>query len=120
MKSIEERLEAAGFRASMLIDGHWIIPHDKAVEVLNAAALHKVCPTCNDSGLVGGPTYYQPDHGGDPCPDCSPSQVPAPIVGFYVILTDGEFVFRKNRDDFALNGWPSDKIKTIYDTESKK
>ncbi|GMG89625.1 hypothetical protein Cmtc_08450 [Cupriavidus sp. TKC] len=29
------------------------------------------CRTCNDNGMIGGPTFYAPDEGGDPCPDCS-------------------------------------------------
>jgi len=28
------------------------------------------CATCNDNGLIGGPSFYQPDEGGIPCPDC--------------------------------------------------
>lgn len=30
-----------------------------------------VCETCNDNGMIGGPSYYAPDEGGDPCPDCA-------------------------------------------------
>ncbi|MGT2429291.1 hypothetical protein ACU4HD_12190 [Cupriavidus basilensis] len=29
------------------------------------------CRTCNGHGMIGGPSYYQPDEGGAPCPDCS-------------------------------------------------
>ncbi len=29
------------------------------------------CQTCNGHGLIGGPSYAQPDEGGVPCPDCS-------------------------------------------------
>jgi hypothetical protein len=29
------------------------------------------CSTCNDRGMIGGPSYYSPDEGGVPCPDCS-------------------------------------------------
>jgi len=35
------------------------------------------CATCNDNGLIGGPSYYAPDEGGVPCPDCS-QQAPVP------------------------------------------
>jgi hypothetical protein len=35
------------------------------------------CATCNDNGLIGGPSYYAPDEGGVPCPDCS-QQAPHP------------------------------------------
>lgn len=30
------------------------------------------CATCNDNGLIGGPSYHAPDDGGVPCPDCTP------------------------------------------------
>jgi hypothetical protein len=29
------------------------------------------CTTCGDSRWIGGPSYYAPDEGGEPCPDCS-------------------------------------------------
>ena len=33
------------------------------------------CVTCNGHGMIGGPSYYAPDEGGVPCPDCAqPSQ----------------------------------------------
>lgn len=28
------------------------------------------CKTCDDNGRIGGPSFYAPDEGGDPCPDC--------------------------------------------------
>lgn len=31
------------------------------------------CPTCNGHGMIGGPSYRQPDEGGEPCPDCTPA-----------------------------------------------
>jgi hypothetical protein len=33
------------------------------------------CATCNGHGMIGGPSFYAPDEGGEPCLDCSP---PAP------------------------------------------
>jgi len=36
------------------------------------------CKTCCDHGFIGGPSYYAPDEGGEPCPDCNP---PAPSAG---------------------------------------
>ncbi|MCY1289752.1 hypothetical protein D9M69_397000 [compost metagenome] len=29
------------------------------------------CATCDDNGLIGGPSFYAPDEGGVPCPDCA-------------------------------------------------
>ncbi|MFL9582418.1 hypothetical protein [Stenotrophomonas sp. AB1(2024)] len=29
-----------------------------------------ICETCNGCGLIGGPSFYAPDEGGVPCPDC--------------------------------------------------
>ncbi len=28
------------------------------------------CETCNDHGMIGGPSFYDPGEGGQPCPDC--------------------------------------------------
>jgi len=35
------------------------------------------CATCDDNGRIGGPSFYAPDEGGEPCPDCAqPSPAP--------------------------------------------
>lgn len=31
------------------------------------------CETCSGWGRIGGPSFYAPDEGGDPCPDCNPA-----------------------------------------------
>jgi hypothetical protein len=31
-----------------------------------------LCETCKGQGMIGGPSYREPDEGGVPCPDCSP------------------------------------------------
>lgn len=36
-----------------------------------AAVSHPVCETCKGSGMIGGPSFYAPDEGGVPCPDCA-------------------------------------------------
>lgn len=33
-----------------------------------------VCATCKGHGMIGGPSYYAPDEGGEPCPDCTIAQ----------------------------------------------
>ena len=39
---------------------------------LNAAPVQQPkCKTCDDNGRIGGPSFYAPDEGGEPCPDCS-------------------------------------------------
>jgi len=35
------------------------------------AAEQPKCQTCNGHGMIGGPSYYQPDEGGERCPDCA-------------------------------------------------
>lgn len=30
-----------------------------------------VCATCNGHGMIGGPSFREPDEGGVPCPDCA-------------------------------------------------
>lgn len=38
---------------------------------LNAAPVQQPkCKTCDDNGRIGGPSFYAPDEGGYPCPDC--------------------------------------------------
>lgn len=36
-----------------------------------------VCATCNGHSMIGGPSYYAPDEGGEPCPDCATAAQPA-------------------------------------------
>lgn len=42
-----------------------------ALPVASAAPAAPSCPTCIDRGLIGGPSFYAPDEGGVPCPDCA-------------------------------------------------
>ena len=62
-----------------LYDKGEAIGHNNAlseVARLNAAPVQQVkCKTCDDNGMIGGPSFYAPDEGGEPCPDCcSPVQ----------------------------------------------
>lgn len=45
--------------------------------MLAASPQATVCTTCNGHGMIGGPSYYAPDEGGEPCPDCAPATQPA-------------------------------------------
>ena len=45
---------------------------DAVMAVLTTRKL--VCETCSGWGMIGGPSFYAPDEGGEPCPDCSASQ----------------------------------------------
>lgn len=57
---------------------------------LNAAPVQQPkCKTCDDNGRIGGPSFYAPDEGGEPCPDCSApvQQVSAPD-GWRLVTTD--------------------------------
>jgi hypothetical protein len=40
------------------------------------------CSTCDGTGMIGGPSFYEPDEGGEPCPDCStaPTTGSAPVA----------------------------------------
>lgn len=40
------------------------------------------CATCNDNGRIGGPSFYAPDEGGVPCPDCAPKAIDFDVVSF--------------------------------------
>ncbi|MBY4733959.1 hypothetical protein K6V90_25805 [Cupriavidus pauculus] len=48
-------------------DGDYVLFADVATP---AAPVPK-CASCNDNGMIGGPSYYAPDEGGVPCPDCA-------------------------------------------------
>ncbi|MEL7937617.1 hypothetical protein [Pseudomonas delhiensis] len=54
------------------------------------------CATCDDNGRIGGPSFYAPDEGGEPCPDCSqPSPAPElerpEVVGYRSGKTGGVY-----------------------------
>lgn len=40
-------------------------------------AEQSVYQTCSGHGLIGGPSFHQPDEGGVPCPDCAAQNGPA-------------------------------------------
>lgn len=44
---------------------------DALLALIDASPKGGSCTTCNDNGLIGGPSFYQPDEGGVPCPDCA-------------------------------------------------
>lgn len=59
-------------------DSHGVeLTMPQAVELLeNALGVeveikHNGCTTCDGNGMIGGPSYYSPDEGGVPCPDCA-------------------------------------------------
>ncbi len=46
-----------------------------------APVAEPVCATCNGHGMIGAPSFYAPDEGGAPCPDCAEPVVQAEPVG---------------------------------------
>jgi len=44
----------------------------RVIKRARATAPQAVCQSCNGHGMIGGPSYYAPDEGGEPCPDCAP------------------------------------------------
>ena len=60
------------------------------VKRLNAAPVQQPkCKTCDDNGRIGGPSFYAPDEGGDPCPDCcAPVQQVSVPDGSRLVTTD--------------------------------
>ncbi|MFM0141797.1 hypothetical protein [Paraburkholderia sp. RL18-085-BIA-A] len=44
-------------------------------QVRAASPQPAVCATCKGRGMIGGPSYYAPDEGGEPCPDCTIAQL---------------------------------------------
>lgn len=55
----------------------WDACLDAIVQARAASTQAKVCSTCNGHGMIGGPSYYAPDEGGEPCPDCVAAPQPA-------------------------------------------
>jgi len=80
-ESMRERLQkqcsawGAYWRAS---DAHGVeLTKPQAIELLQDALGVEVeikdngCQACDGTGMIGGPSYYSPDEGGVPCPDCA-------------------------------------------------
>jgi hypothetical protein len=69
------RLENSWFRGK----SHRMITNDEFIEACQAklatppTARPEVekCETCGGNGIIGGPSFREPDEGGVPCPDCS-------------------------------------------------
>lgn len=56
------------------------------------------CPTCNDNGMIGGPSFYAPDEGGEPCPDCQQSATAAPAPGSYAACPRHNWLLEEGQD----------------------
>jgi hypothetical protein len=74
-----ERLKAAVDEHGALTTGNVPVnysylanAHEKALAALQATTPDPAakCATCNGSGWLGGPTFYDPGEGGVQCPDC--------------------------------------------------
>ncbi|WP_257765336.1 hypothetical protein [Burkholderia glumae] len=48
-----------------------IFARDIERPLLAAPVAEPACATCNGQGMVGSPSFYAPDEGGVPCPDCA-------------------------------------------------
>jgi len=60
---------------------------------LNAApAQHPKCKTCDDNGMIGGPSFYAPDDGGEPCPDCCSPVQQVSVPDERIIPTSAELI----------------------------
>lgn len=67
-KAIQRLFKAAGCSGS--VGNSEVL--NAASDRLNAAPAQQAkCRTCDDNGRIGGPSFYAPDEGGEPCPDCS-------------------------------------------------
>lgn len=56
--------------------------------------MRPVCLTCDDHGWIGGPSFYEPDEGGEPCPDCTSSPA-APAAAERAPVADERAAFKK-------------------------
>lgn len=55
-----------------------------------------VCATCNGHGMIGGPSYYAPDEGGEPCPDCAASPQPVAQTERALLVNLFEVLMQQN------------------------
>ena len=92
-EELQQQCSAWGtyWRAS---DSHGVVlTQAQAVELLENALGVEVevkataCTTCDDKGMIGGPSFYAPDEGGVPCPDCIASPGAADPTGWQPIET---------------------------------
>jgi len=44
---------------------------DACAAAIRALKSQVASQTCGGNGMIGGPSYYEPCEGGEPCPDCS-------------------------------------------------
>lgn len=67
------------------------------------------CQTCNDNGMIGGPSYYAPDEGGVSCPDCqqydaqravdyAEAPAPQPAPGSYAACPRHNWLLEEGQD----------------------
>lgn len=50
------------------------------------------CRTCDDNGRIGGPSFYAPDDGGEPCPDCCSPVQQVSVPDERIIPTSAELI----------------------------
>jgi hypothetical protein len=54
----------------MQINPEKVIQAIAALKAASDALLKSRCQMCSGHGMVGGPSYYAPDEGGEACPVC--------------------------------------------------
>ncbi|MET3627176.1 hypothetical protein [Burkholderia sp. 572] len=64
------------------------------------------CRTCSGRGMIGGPSYYAPDEGGEPCPDCAapqPAQAATPVLtnAMRAVITNESGAYQSADDLYA-------------------
>jgi len=92
----------------------------------------RICRTCDGHGMIGGPSYSQPDEGGEPCPDCDAfifrKQAEAvqasrqgvggdseSIIGFHNALQRVKKIFSEYRQDWPKWGKRLDGTPALND-----
>ncbi|WP_233154808.1 dATP/dGTP pyrophosphohydrolase domain-containing protein [Candidimonas nitroreducens] len=81
---------------------------DTCAAAIRALKSRPACQTCGGSGWIGGPSYYQPDEGGEPCPDCAQGREGAEQMVPYASAKHWHDLYRaecrKRQDDAAGYG----------------
>lgn len=69
-------------------------------------AAEPACLTCGGNGWIGGPSFYAPDEGGEPCPDCNAAVPPDAAPPVAELLTDAaRDVLAERRRQIEKEGW---------------
>lgn len=97
--TIQKKALEHGFEYWRASDAHGVTgTRSRAIELLQDLIGVEVeiedngCSTCDGTGMIGGPSYYSPDEGGVPCPDCASREPFQQRVQPWLVACFGEMI----------------------------